>query len=470
MWSRQHQNAEGQHFGLELDWWAGPSARVMSEGASSSRARRLAASAAVLIVVTGGALFGAIQISRSVADIALDLHAADDAARAATIVRSQIALAVDASSVQQLVSISEATNSLDVLERSLGEVTGVGRGDTSIAAITEFADLALLDLEVLNNRPIDEAALDDSFRAAVMALNEIRGDLVSRLAAIDSNYQLVGIVLSLVIAGLAPLVFFFWARFITRRTMEVRELSMKLEHETELRETRSDVLRTVVHEFRTPLTGIGGLAEILESPELRGSREGAEIVSMIREEAEDMTQLTDDILASEGLNAGRLEVHLEPVDVEDAVSQVLTTFERRGIEVSGRCATARVRVDSRRFRQILRNLVSNAVKYGGPEIVIKGRVEGAVYSLLVSDDGPGVPVEIESRLFSPYPHRGSGTSSSQSVGLGLAIVKQLAEAMGGSVEYERVNNTTVFTLLLAVVPIELPPAPKTPAMQSAIQS
>jgi signal transduction histidine kinase len=424
----------------------------MPSSPHSRRVSRLALIAAVIIAITGGAVFGAIRTSSSVAQASLELHAVDDAARAATVVRSHIAIAQGSTLEQKRVSIDEASDSLVILESSLTSFPSEGAGSTAVADVKRFVDAATADLAALSVTTIDESELNDRYETAMSSLGEVQDELAAVLADFDSNYQIVGIVLGLVIAGLAPLVFFFWARVVTKRTMEVRELSMRLGHEEALRDARGEVLRTVVHEFRTPLTGIVGLAEILESEPIRASDEGAEMVSMIRVEAEDMTQLTDDVLVSEGLKVGKFEVSLAPVEVGNAIEQVLQMFELRDIVIDASWAPSVVLADDRRLRQVIRNLVSNAVKYGGPEIEVVGRRDGASYELTVTDNGAGVPQEIRDRLFAPYPHLGSGTASSQSVGLGLAIVKELVEAMGGSVSHERTNDKTTFTLLLEAAP------------------
>ena len=97
-----------------------------------------------------------------------------------------------------------------------------------------------------------------------------------------------------------------------------------------------------------------------------------------------------------------------------------------------------VNVDRLRQQQVLRNLVSNATKYGGPHIHLRGRVEGQWYRWTVADDGDGVPPELEERLFQRFIHQHSFQQAvAGGVGLGLSIVKSLAEGMGGSVGYER---------------------------------
>jgi signal transduction histidine kinase len=177
------------------------------------------------------------------------------------------------------------------------------------------------------------------------------------------------------------------------------------------------------------------------------------MIGMIRTEAEDMSQLTDDILASAGLETGQLEIRVEPIDVSEVADRALAMFHRRGIEIDVTLDPAAVMADEFRLRQILKNLVSNAVKYGGARIRVTGTETLDSYELVVADDGPGVPDTIIEQLFDPFPHGGKGAPS-QSVGLGLFIVRELCEAMGGSVVYERVDDITTFTVALPLVEAE----------------
>ena len=110
-------------------------------------------------------------------------------------------------------------------------------------------------------------------------------------------------------------------------------------------------------------------------------------------------------------------------------------------------APATVLADPLRLRQILRNLVSNAVKHGGGRVAVVGLYAAGGYAFSVVDDGPGVSEEIAGRLFERYIHDGRRALLAGSVGLGLNIARSLAEAMGGSLEYSRHGEATWFTLV-----------------------
>jgi signal transduction histidine kinase len=104
--------------------------------------------------------------------------------------------------------------------------------------------------------------------------------------------------------------------------------------------------------------------------------------------------------------------------------------------------------DQLRIRQILRNLLSNAVQHGGPTIRIYGDEAGSRYVISVEDDGEGVPEHVAERLFTRFVHKGETPLTAGSIGLGLAVARLLAEAMGGSLDYERITGRTSFVLAL----------------------
>jgi signal transduction histidine kinase len=419
--------------------------------------------AAALVAVTAGALFGAVQLSQNVARASVQLHNADEAARAATVVRSHIALAALGSDDQQQLSAQEAQAALAVLNESLAQLEGLPDASDSFEAGLSFSAVASEVVESIGTVAIDQDAVDVQFRALLAFLDEFRLGLVAYVDLLSSSYKVLGVLLGVATVGLAPLVLVVWTRSMARKSMEVRELSLQLKHEGDLRDAHNSVLRTVVHEFRTPLTGISGLAAVLEDPSLRASPDAAEMVVMIRTEAEDMSQLTDDILASAMLETGQLEIRAESVDVAETAERALAMFQSRGIDIGMSLDPGTVVADEFRLRQILKNLISNAVKYGGPNIKVKGMELLDAYELRVEDNGGGVPDEIRDRIFNPFPHGGKGAPS-QRVGLGLFIVRELAKAMDGSVSYDRTDGLTTFTIRLPLETVEIAQIIQLPTM------
>ncbi len=205
----------------------------------------------------------------------------------------------------------------------MASLEGTPDADDVIANGALFAEAAREAVGSIGSGEISQEEVDLRFRELISSLDRLRLGLVAYLDLMGSAYNVLGIVLGIATVGLAPLVLVIWTRSMARKTIEVRELSLQLKHEGEVRDAHNSVLRTVVHEFRTPLTGISGLAAVLEDPSLRASAEAAEMIGMIRTEAEDMSQLTDDILASAGLESGQLEIRVEPIDVSEVADRAL---------------------------------------------------------------------------------------------------------------------------------------------------
>jgi signal transduction histidine kinase len=207
---------------------------------------------------------------------------------------------------------------------------------------------------------------------------------------------------------------------------------------------RAEFVASVSHEIRTPLTGIVGLATTMHDhiAELPHS-EIAEFAGLISRQAVEVTELVDDLLVASRAETGTLRVSVEPVDVAAAIT---STIESLGdaVEPTVTGTGHRALVDSLRFRQIIRNLLTNAARHGGPDIRIDCRTENGEVFVAVSDDGEGVPPHRVATMFEPFDLAGGGHR--ESVGLGLTVARSLAKAMGGDLEYSRDTGRTVMTV------------------------
>jgi signal transduction histidine kinase len=172
------------------------------------------------------------------------------------------------------------------------------------------------------------------------------------------------------------------------------------------------------------------------------------MVEMIIHEASDLGRMVEDLLTAARLDAGAMDYTYEDVPIQDEATEATGNVQRAGLDITISCEPAQIRVDQMRFRQILRNLLSNAGKYGGPHIFPNGRVDGHTYLVTVADDGPGMGPKVVERLFQRFTHHGSGTAVHQSVGLGLSIVQALVLGMGGSIHHERSERMTNFHVRL----------------------
>ena len=218
-----------------------------------------------------------------------------------------------------------------------------------------------------------------------------------------------------------------------------------------LEANRSQLLGTVSHELRNSLTGLMGLTEVVSTDPSIGRDEATELVALAHQQAVDAAEIVEDLLTATRLEGSALTVGSEAVDVKREIDSMMRRFSSEGLqlEVVSRDDLPPADADPLRLRQILRNLVSNAVRYGGTSIRILTDLDEDRIHITVADDGDGVPVRDEGTIFLPYRRSGSPQHSS-SVGLGLWISRALAQAMGGSLEYCRLDGWTRFTLIIPV--------------------
>lgn len=213
---------------------------------------------------------------------------------------------------------------------------------------------------------------------------------------------------------------------------------------------RGEFVANAAHELRTPLTTIMGLIEIVTNPRNRLSDDQmAESIRLLKRQGERVGSLLTKLLDYSRVEAGLTEIDLEPVDVEAAVSHSLEAAPPPdGVDV--RCdidGAGLVLADEVRLEQILVNLLTNAYRYGGPNVVVAATTQDGRTALEVSDDGSGIDPTLVPRLFDPFT-RGAATQSVTGSGLGLAIVKRLVESFGGSITCESRPGETTFRLTL----------------------
>ena len=201
-------------------------------------------------------------------------------------------------------------------------------------------------------------------------------------------------------------------------------------------EQRRRLLADVTHELRTPLSVVRGSLEAITDGvyEADGER-----VAAVLEQTRLMSRLLDDLQTVSTAEAGALSLTLEPTDLESVVEEVGSAFAPRAeagdVELTSSCdGSPEATVDPARIRQVLENLVANAVRHtpaGGSVSIVLSR-RGDEVELAVSDTGPGIPTEELETIFDRYARSADSGGS----GLGLAIARSLVEAHGGSIEAE----------------------------------
>ncbi len=242
-------------------------------------------------------------------------------------------------------------------------------------------------------------------------------------------------------------------RFYAAEEAYRRDLSGALNYERE----RSDFLAALSHELRTPLNVILGFADVLLS-EVDGplSDEARENLLVVRQSGAHLRSLINDILDLSALETGRLNLQLKPTDLwavaSDVVRESRLAAEDKGLEISLEGEPVRAVADQLRVRQVLGNLVSNAVKFTQQgKIAVGVFLQEDMASLRVTDTGPGIAVEEQSLVFEEYRQTGDWQARGAGSGLGLAITRRLVRMHGGRIELKsRLGEGSSFTVLIPV--------------------
>lgn len=232
-------------------------------------------------------------------------------------------------------------------------------------------------------------------------------------------------------------------RLLTEREAAERDRRARLAAETarrtaeELLAAKSELLAAVGHDARTPMQAIIGFAEVLQTLDLDDGHR-REALQHIGFAAQHVMDLLRDVLDLSRIEANALVLRTEAVDVAAVVDDVCALLApdaaRRGMTLTHEMGVATARADDRRLRQILLNLVGNAIRHGtvGGRVQVSCRTDHGV-TVAVADDGPGIPVPLRGRLFTPY----AAGPDQESAGLGLALAHSLAAAMGGELRLGR---------------------------------
>ena len=206
---------------------------------------------------------------------------------------------------------------------------------------------------------------------------------------------------------------------------------------------KSELVALASHELRTPLTAIQGFSELLATRPFAVS-EVQRVAQIVRAEAERLGPLVSDFLDVARLERGLpLTLRCAPLDPAQVISDAVELFRRTRtthrleLELDG--LLPRIDADADALDRVLKNLISNALKYSpaGSCVRVRARSESGAVAIEVEDEGPGVAVDDLVRIFEPYYRAPSTARLERGTGLGLAVVKSLVEAHGGTIRAER---------------------------------
>jgi PAS domain S-box-containing protein len=281
-----------------------------------------------------------------------------------------------------------------------------------------------------------------------------RSDGATEEVYVDFVYQ------PLAIADEAPLGILVHAVDVTEPVRARQEIAAARAEAERANRAKSEFLAAMSHDLRTPLNAIGGYAD-LASDGVYGPMSEAQQSAMgrIRRASNHLLSLINDILAFAKVEAGRIQLHPESVQLREVINSAVAMIEpqaaRKGLklEVDITDAEGCVKADRERLTQILTNLLTNAIKFtevGSICVVTQSTARDA--QILVQDTGRGIPPDKLVAVFEPFVQAGrSAEEQTQGIGLGLSISRELARAMGGelTVQSELMNGST-FTVRLPV--------------------
>ncbi|HEX6221304.1 MAG TPA: HAMP domain-containing sensor histidine kinase [Acidimicrobiia bacterium] len=432
------------------------------QGGSTTRRRTVlyavCAALVVLAIVAGFAFVNSVNVSR-VTSNARSLHWNNSAIGVSALTRAGLVQAVTFTELEASgdVTSDDAAFAMEQIEKStdeLQQLVASGSQHDSHAELARFAGEvesvveALVQGEVASARSRLLTSLEPVYVELSRVLLEEQAEIQMAIQDNTATGQAVNgwvvFVLTLAVPGAAVVTYFIIARRQIRAVEERTRIA--LEAEREIGRAKDAFIAGLSHELRTPLTSIYGFAEILSDDGVQGAEATRETAQIIASESAEMTRMVDDLLAASRLDSTGLEIEMTATRVQDVIEAAVAPFERAGVEVARQPSAAMVKTDPARLRHVLVNLISNAVRHGGPDVAVSVTAGEQSVDVEVVDNGPGVPEERVANLYDRFAHDGSEPLLTGSVGLGLAVASRMTHLLGGAIRHQRYNGKTYFVV------------------------
>lgn len=233
-----------------------------------------------------------------------------------------------------------------------------------------------------------------------------------------------------------------------------QELQQALEKEKELNELKSRFVSMASHEFRTPLTTIMSSASLITKyPKEEQQPNREKHITRIKSAVNNLTGILNDFLSLSKLEEGAIRVHLERLSTTELCTEIKDELKSMlkpdQIIINSSMGTERdILTDKRILKNILFNLLSNAIKYSDKSIKCEFIFEESHIKLIIEDEGIGIPEEDQKYLFTRF-FRAANVTNIQGTGLGLSIVRRYVELLGGTIDFESIQEQgTTFTIVL----------------------
>ena len=242
---------------------------------------------------------------------------------------------------------------------------------------------------------------------------------------------------------------------IIRDLSQQKQSEIRLQMAKEAAETanmaKSEFLSSMSHELRTPMNAINGFTQLLLSNKQSPPDEKQhQYLSLILKSGDHLLGLIDQVLELNKIETGHLDVNIVELDphqiIDECIESFITRAEDAGLKLENRCNAQTPLImcsDPLRIRQIVLNFLSNALKYNKPEghIYVDSRIrKNGTLRITVHDTGIGIPKDKQSALFQPFNRLGLENGDIEGTGIGLTITDRVAEALGGKVGFESIEN------------------------------
>lgn len=326
------------------------------------------------------------------------------------------------------VTITDLNPEAESLQLRLGVSPGKG-GSLTLHYTTEAMDGFISTMEAIAaNRHLHEYSMLTLSGSETMSL-----DLTWQVPVVDGVPDYSNLMLTL------------------QDTTKLRETERRLKEEVE---SKDRFIASVAHELRTPLTAVVGFAhELQDETGLYGEDERKEFQRLIAHHSGELAHLIEDLLVWARADIGQVQVKPVRLDLGACVAQAVDAMPEIDVPVDWMSARTIAVADASRVRQIVRNLVLNAVRYGGPDARVDVFDEGGWAIVEVSDDGGPLSEEDLEHMFAPYARSERSPSMPGSIGLGLTVSRTLSRLQHGDLVFRRRGQRNVFRLTL---PLDVP--------------
>ena len=306
----------------------------------------------------------------------------------------------------------------------------------------------------------------------IEAVFELYSDVTPLIDRIAQTQVRVALTVTAILAVLYVALYFIVRRadeIIRRQYADLQQayadLDVARQQAEDANRFKSQLIASVSHDLRTPLGVISGYSEMLTDG-VYGSLNDPQrrVVNKVMINTQHLADLVSDMIYQAQLDAGKLQINKAPLRLEDLLDSLRNTMgllaESRGLGLVTSLDPALPEFllgDALHLKQILNNLVGNAIKFteqGEVRLELK-RSSASAWAIAVTDQGPGVPLEMRQRIYDPFMKSVSPeTSKNAGLGLGLAIVKQVALLMGGDVALDsEMGQGSTFTVTLPLEPV-----------------